>query len=118
MPLLRVIRGPDIGLTADLKHAPLTIGRGPDCGLRLTDPDVSLVHAIVEPVESGHRVRDLESASGTAVNGRAVFERTLAPGDTIALGSTALLYESGSITADTETVRSAESPGPEKTSFT
>ncbi len=112
MALLRVIVGPDAGATALVDKAPVTIGRSPECGLRLTDEHVSLIHAVVEPFESGYRVRDLESFGGTGVNGQRVLDRRLAFGDIVKVGATLILFGSGEQTADVETVGSAEAPEP------
>ncbi len=112
MALLRVISGPDTGATAEVAHAPVVIGRGERCGLKLTDPSVSIIHAAVEPIEHGHRVRDLESTSGTAVNGRPATEHRLSFGDVITIGDTAILFGVGGQTARTESVGSMQSPLP------
>ena len=110
MAVLRVISGPDVGKTADVREAPVTIGRGAECGLRLTDEHVSIIHALVEPLEAAWRVRDLESLGGTTVNGDRVLERRLLFGDTIRVGETTILFGSGNEGVKAETVGSAESP--------
>lgn len=112
MATLRVIGGPDLGRTAEVHDAPVTIGRGPTCGLRVTDEHVSVVHAVVEPMGEKYRVRDLESTSGTAVNGRPVLDQLLLFGDTITVGETTILFGSGRETVQAETVGSAETPEP------
>jgi len=112
MALLRVITGPDVGATAEVRESPVTIGRGIDCALQVTDEHVSVVHAVVEPVDAGFRVRDLESTGGTAVNGKPVLERRLLFGDIITVGETTIVFGSGEETIRTETVGSAETPLP------
>ena len=112
MALLRVIAGPDEGKTAEVDRDSVTIGRGDDCALCLSDDLVSVIHATVEPINGGCRVRDLESTNGTAVNGKPVIERRLMIGDTITVGRTVILYGTGEETADAETVGSAEAPMP------
>jgi len=112
MPVLRVIVGPDTGRSADVRDAPVTMGRGEDCGLRVTDEHVSVVHAVVEPFEGAYRVRDLESTNGTVVNGQRALERRLMFGDVIMIGETMILFGTGGETADTETVGTAETPLP------
>ena len=112
MPLLRVIVGPDTGAIAEVDKSSVTIGRGGECELKMTDERISIIHAIVEPYEQGYRVRDLESSGGTAVNGQRVLERYLLFGDIITLGGTLILFGSGDATVDSETVGSAESPLP------
>jgi len=112
MPVLRVISGPDLGATAEVDQHPVSIGRGSDCGLRVTDEFVSLIHSLVEPVEGGFRLRDLESSNGTIVNGESVTELSLRLGDLISLGKTTILFGSGNEETDIETVGSAETPMP------
>jgi len=112
MALLRVIAGPDEGKTAEVDRESVAIGRGDDCGLCLADDLVSLIHALVEPINGGCRVRDMESTNGTAVNGQPVSERRLMFGDTITVGRTVILFGSGEETVETETVGSAEAPMP------
>lgn len=112
MALLRVITGPDVGATAEVRESPITIGRGTDCALKITDEHVSVVHAVVEPVDTGFRVRDLESLGGTAVNGQTVLKRRLLFGDIITVGETTIVFGSGEETVRTETTGSAETPLP------
>ena len=112
MALLRVIAGPDMGASLRVDDAPATIGRGADCLLKLTDEHVSVIHAVVEPLNGGFRVRDLESSGGTAVNGEPLLERQLKFGDTITVGETTILFGSGEEMVGTETVGSAETPLP------
>ena len=112
MAVLRVIVGPDVGLTAQAADVPVTIGRCQDCELRLTDEHASMIHAAVEPVDDGWRVRDLESATGTAVNGDAVAERRLMVGDIIKLGVTLILFGSGDETVASGATGHAEAPEP------
>src|SRR5438105_3901658 len=65
----------------------LFIGRAPEADIRLDRATVSRRHAelICDPF---HRwwVRDLGSRNRTLVNGRAVAEQVLHPGDTVAVG--------------------------------
>ena len=110
MPLLRVIGGPDTGKSVEVRDVPVTIGRSPECGLNVSDECVSLIHALVEPFEQTWRVRDLESSTGTVVNGERTFERQLLFGDVITVGETVILFGSGSERVKTETVGRAESP--------
>ncbi len=110
MALLRVIAGPDEGKAAEVDEAAVNIGRGDDCELCLTDDLVSIIHAIVEPVNGGCRARDLESTNGTAVNGRPISERRLMFGDTITVGRTVILFGSGDEPVETGSVGSAQAP--------
>ena len=112
MAILRVIGGPDIGKMVELRETAVTIGRGGDCHLRISDELVSIIHALVEPFETAWRVRDLESMSGTLVNGEPALEHRLMFGDIITVGATTILFGSGTETVKAEKVGSANSPAP------
>ncbi len=51
------------------------------------------VHARIWFEKGEYRIRDLGSASGTKINGRAVPEAVLEDGDTIDIGDTQLLFK-------------------------
>lgn len=86
---LVVVAGPDSGRELDLPAGTATIGRGPDCDLRLTDPQVSRLHArllvgdVVEVVDAG-------SANGVVIGDDAVTRGVLRPDDILVLGGTEL----------------------------
>jgi len=77
----------------ELREAPLTIGRGPECDLFFADKKLSRKHARVERAGTGFRLVDLESRNGSWVNEVRVEERDLAPGDEIRLGGLRLQIE-------------------------
>jgi pSer/pThr/pTyr-binding forkhead associated (FHA) protein len=56
-------------------HEQVTIGRGSDCSLRLTDPTVSRHHCLLDAGDEAVLVRDLRSLNGTYVNGQRVGGR-------------------------------------------
>jgi predicted component of type VI protein secretion system len=66
----------------------ILIGSGPSAVLRLDDPNVSSIHAVVKVSPDGHvTIIDLGSEAGTTVNGYAVSEPvTLKVGDQIGVG--------------------------------
>jgi hypothetical protein len=70
----------------ELREAPLTIGRDPECDLFFADKKLSRKHARVERIGKGFRLVDLESRNGSWVNEVRVEEHDLAPGDEIRLG--------------------------------
>jgi len=70
----------------ELREAPLTIGRDPECDLFFADKKLSRKHARVERVGAGFRLVDLESRNGSWVNDVRVEVRDLVPGDEIRLG--------------------------------
>ncbi len=67
-----------------------TIGRAPECDIRLPDQGVSRRHATIENLGQTLEVTDLESANGSYINGEAVQKGELKPGDQLALGPTLL----------------------------
>jgi len=72
---------------------PVVIGRLPECGVVLSDPNVSRRHAEVLRVNDAFLVRDLGSTNGTKLNGAGIRESYLATGDNITVGSTTLVFE-------------------------
>ncbi len=63
-----------------------TIGRAPECDIRLPDQGVSRRHCTVSNVGGRLEVVDLNSANGTYINGQPIERGTLGPGDELALG--------------------------------
>ena len=97
---------------------PVSIGREEENDIALSDPHVSGTHAIVERTETGCRVRDLNSRSGTRVNGLAVKTAVLNRGDEIAIGPIRLVYESDQqpvTDMERERERVAQAPAAEPT---
>lgn len=83
---------PDGATTVD--HPLLKIGRLASCHLRLDDPLVSRIHAVIEQTDDGEVVLiDLGALSGTFVNGQRVNKRTLKPGDSISVGPFTLIWQ-------------------------
>jgi len=81
---LAVVGGPDAGAVATLAEG-LTIGRGDEAALRVADPTLSGVHAVL----GDGTVRDARSRNGLRLNGRRLRrERALKPGDVLTLGET------------------------------
>jgi hypothetical protein len=81
------------GTRVELGSEPLAIGRLPECGIVLSDPNVSRRHAEIR--RSGDLVvlSDLGSTNGTRVNGAPIREQNLAHGDEITVGSTTLVVQ-------------------------
>lgn len=98
-----VVEGPDgtpggslvlsDGTRVVLGSEPVVIGRLPECGVVLSDPNVSRRHAQVSRQGSEVVVADLQSTNGTRVNGVPVRERLLNDGDEITVGTTSIRYE-------------------------
>ena len=77
----------------ELREAPLTIGRDPECDLFFADKKLSRKHARVERVGAGFRLVDLESRNGSWVNDVRVEARDLVPDDEIRLGGLRISIE-------------------------
>lgn len=84
---LRVIAGPDQGTVFVLLHSRVTIGRGEENDIVLTDPKASRRHLEVM-LDGTPVVRDLGSTTGIAVNGSLAKQSAVRSGDQIALGET------------------------------
>lgn len=91
-PLLTVIEGPEKGQRMPVSGEALRIGRDPSCQLRLTDPQVSRIHAAVLHTRGGYELADLDSRNGTRLNGKAVVRHRLQDGDRIGVGDTSLRF--------------------------
>jgi pSer/pThr/pTyr-binding forkhead associated (FHA) protein len=71
------------------------IGRGSACDIRLSDPTVSRWHARLEVSQDRFLLYDLQSTSGTLVDGQEVDQATgalLAEGTVVRLGATSLVF--------------------------
>jgi DNA-binding NtrC family response regulator len=76
-----------------LSRGDAVVGRDPGCDLCLVDREVSARHAVVSFDGDVVRLRDAGSRNGSFVNGVAVVDARLAPGDVVRLGSTLLVVE-------------------------
>jgi pSer/pThr/pTyr-binding forkhead associated (FHA) protein len=78
------------------------IGRREDCDLRIPLGEISRKHCRIIMDGQTLRVEDLGSSNGTYVNGQRVQEATVAPGDTIQVGSLAFVVQIDGAPADEE----------------
>src|SRR5690242_6032157 len=67
--VLEVVAGPDRGTSVKMETPSLTICKGIDVDLRLTDPAISRRHLEVAATADGLLVRDLGSRNGTWLGG-------------------------------------------------
>jgi putative nucleotidyltransferase with HDIG domain len=67
-----------------------TIGRAPECDIRLPDQGVSRRHCTLENFGQRLEVIDLDSANGSYINGQQIRRGTLGPADQLAVGPTIL----------------------------
>lgn len=85
---LTVTQGPDAGQSYAL-GIQCRVGRGADNEIRLSDPQASRQHALIQRQRDGYVITDQGSGNGTYVNGQLIGKPTpLAPGDTITIGNT------------------------------
>ena len=74
----------------------VTIGRGSDQGLRVSDSKASRAHAVVRPRrKGGWQLEDAGSANGTRVNDQRIPDGRVVPlrdGDRIGIGATTVRY--------------------------
>ncbi len=90
---LFVSGGPDRGASLALAADVATVGRGPECTLVLSDPQVSKEHLRLSREDGGWVLTDLGSRHGTRVNGREVSRQTMRSLDRISLGETEVVFE-------------------------
>ena len=91
---LVVVEGPHAGQEFALDALPARLGRGGEAALRLDrDLGVSRQHAELYRQDGLLRIRDLGSSHGLLVNGVAVHDRALEPGDKVQVGLSTLLVQ-------------------------
>ncbi len=105
---LRVVAGPEQGRVFNLvEGTTLSIGRGEKTDTRLADGAVCRLHCELRCEGGGFHLADLESVSGTFVNGEKIQEHDLKHGEEIQVGNTRMkLYTSAM--ADTQTLVEAQ----------
>lgn len=70
-----------------------TLGRKPDCTIRIPAADVSREHCQLIVDGNTLKVRDLGSSNGTFVNGKRVAEATLKAGDRLTIGPAVFIIQ-------------------------
>jgi transcriptional regulator with GAF, ATPase, and Fis domain len=91
-PKLLALGGP-LGKSEFRFSAPLSIGRDASNPICIDDPGVSPLHCKIAHQGDAFLLTDLDTPSGTFVNGIPVKERLLAPGDQIAIGGSLFLFQ-------------------------
>lgn len=81
------------GTSLPIGRSPIVIGRLPECGVVLSDTNVSRRHAQVAMDDGEIMVSDLGSTNGTFVNGRRVTRAAIRPGDELSIGTSRLRVE-------------------------
>ncbi len=92
-PSLVFVSGPHAGQAIALVPTTLTIGREHDNNIEIKDPDVARYHARILRERDQYVVEDLNSSTGTWVNGERRQRTALTHGDVIRLGQTELALD-------------------------
>jgi FHA domain-containing protein len=77
----------------DLGGALIGVGRASDNDVIVDDPQVSRHHCQLKLQHGAYSFADLGSRNGSSVNGQAVSEVALGPGDVIRIGSTEIEFQ-------------------------
>ena len=98
MPVRLDILGPkgEVALTCEFVKEKIVLGRILSADLRIDDPRVSRIHALLEVRGDVILLTDLASSHGTYVNGEKIVESKVKIGDTIRLGFVELKVLKGS----------------------
>jgi len=89
---LEVVAGADAGKIVELAQPTIMLGRN-GADLNLNDPKVSGLHAELKLCADGYRLRDLGSTNGTHVKGVRIVDAFIAPGSTIQIGKSAVVFD-------------------------
>ncbi len=95
MPRLILIKGADEGKQFELTQPVHTVGRDSTSSIRLIDTEVSRRHAEFRLVNGAWHLMDIGSANGCFINGQAVKDAPLQPGDRVQIGQSVLLFSPG-----------------------
>lgn len=90
--VLRGLAGPWFGKLIQVRGQ-LVVGRSRECDLVLDEPGMAARQIAIENTPTGLYLRDLGSANGTWVNGTAMREAILRPGDQLAFEQSRFLIE-------------------------
>ncbi len=89
---LLMLKGPNIGGKIMLEKESYTIGRDLNIEIFLDDITISRRHAIIEKIDEGFRLTDLESLNGSYVNDESIESVILKNGDKIQIGKYVFLF--------------------------
>ena len=91
--VLRMMRGPQAGVTYPLTADTITIGRNPQCDIFLNDMTVSRMHATIYHEGDSLVIRDEQSYNGIWVNNENVEMKVIGIGDFIQIGKFAFAVD-------------------------
>ncbi|MGE3458614.1 MAG: sigma 54-interacting transcriptional regulator [Kofleriaceae bacterium] len=89
---LEVVAGVDAGKAFELATPTIIFGRA-GADVSLSDPKISGLHCELRLQADGYRLRDLGSTNGTHVKGVRVVDAYIAPGSTIQIGKSAIVFD-------------------------
>ncbi|WP_346728776.1 MULTISPECIES: FhaA domain-containing protein [Leucobacter] len=81
------------GTRHELSRGTTTVGRGSDCGIRISDNAASRKHLELIWDGTAGIARDLGSTNGSKINGQRFREAALSPGTVITIGQTGLQFQ-------------------------
>ena len=87
---LRVVDGPDRGLTRSFDRPALRIGSAPEADVQLSDRSVSKLHCELGPLGGRVRVRDLGSKNGTWIAGCRISDAEAPVGARLQIGGSTI----------------------------
>ena len=90
---LLVLKGTRSGQTLTLRGPTILVGCGSDCPLRIVGKSVARHHARFEEREGGVFVSSLSATAPVIVNGEAIVECRLSPGDRIGVGEFEFVFD-------------------------
>lgn len=85
--------GPNRGNVTPLSQAPMSVGREHDNTIELKDSEVARYHARIVYSNGSYYIEDLESSTGTWVNGMRRQRTVLNGGDIVRVGTTEFRFE-------------------------
>jgi pSer/pThr/pTyr-binding forkhead associated (FHA) protein len=87
---LVVLSGSKTGACFGIPDVPIVVGRSPEANVRIDDPWISNMHALIERRGRELWVVDLGSRNGTYVDDQPVTEARVKPGSAVSFGQTRL----------------------------
>lgn len=110
--ILTIAQGRGRGRRFQFDAPPVSIGRGGDNDVVLSDAGVSRTHARIEKEGAGWLLFDEGSANGTELNGAAIaLPARLRQGDRIGVGAVTLEFSGGDTPGETRVCAPAAGPG-------
>ncbi len=95
--VVKIINGSSAGKVYTIKEKVTTIGRTGDVTIKINDETLSRCHAAIMYSNMEFRIKDLDSANGTILNGSEVKEYALRNNDRLIVGETMLQFNIESV---------------------